>query len=214
MKNLLKGICLLTFFLFVKISFGQCTTDTVFVGGSPGVGMQTDTLSDPQLPCYGYNCKAVYCHSWQLPIGFNGHLELFSNTTLPLPINIQIWEGCHYVRWEGCRTVAQQSIMDWDTILDFPANCQIVVCNSNEPITIVIKPGPATDTLPTAFLYVDTLCGGLVPIDPIKETPEKFYYELEEVIQAGMTGIRPKVVAAGDRKPDCAYIRAKTPYIQ
>jgi hypothetical protein len=172
----MKKIKILLFMLSAwATGIAQCSFDTVSVSGSPGVGMQTDTLTEPMLPCWPYNCKATYCHSWQLPQNFTGHLELFSNTTSLLSLNIQIWEDCHYVRFETCTFVAQQNIQDWDTILDFPDNAQVVVCNSNEPITIVIKPGPATDTLPPAFLYVDTLCGALLPVE-IPASPEEPTY--------------------------------------
>lgn len=203
MKILINLVTLLL--LFCEISFSQCSFDTVKVSGSPGIGTQTDTLNEPMLPCWPYNCKATYCHSWQLPPNFSGHLELFSNTTTLLSLNVQFWEDCHYVRYEECVMVAQQNIQDWDTILDFPDNAQVVVCNSNEPVTIVIKPGPATDTLPPAFLYVDTLCGTLLPIAP-QQPQTAYYYELSEVLNIhGM----PRLVSAADRVPGIRYIRAK-----
>lgn len=161
----------------------QCTTDTLFPPIPPGTSIQTDTLSDPMLPCYPYDCKATYCHIWQLPQNYSGLVSIWSNTLAPLQVNVQFWQNCNLVRFDSCVYVAQSSILFWDTILQFPENAQIVVCNSAEPISIVIKPMPSSDTLPPPFCLTDTLCGGLVNITPSMPMPlrEKMIFEYDGV---------------------------------
>lgn len=161
---------------------GQCSTDTLFPPIPPSTSTQTDTLEDPMLPCYPYGCKASYCHIWQLPQNYSGIVSIWSNTLAPLQVNVQFWQDCNLVRFDSCVYVAQASILFWDTILQFPENAQIVVCNSSEPITIGIKPMPCHDTLPAPFLLTDTLCGQLVNIEPPMESQDEIIFEFDGIM--------------------------------
>lgn len=213
MKHLFNA-CLLFCISYLNsyTQIGGCPPDTLFLGGSPTFAQQTDSLDSPMLPCYNYDCKALHCHSWQLPQNFIGHLELTSPNPLLLPLSVQIWDGCHYVRFEDCVSVGASSTVDWDTNLVFPTSCQVVVCNSMDAVTITIKPGPATDTLPIAFLYVDTLCGALIPIDEPQQPESAYYYPESEIRQAGLSGKRPIPVKGSERLPNVGYIKAGRVY--
>lgn len=200
-RNVLATIVALFCFVHCR---AQCAQDTLVLGGSPTFATNTDTLDLPPLPCYGYDCKAEYCHVWQLPPNFSGHLEVQANTPFPTLLNIQVWEGCNLVRWDVC---AYSSISSrWDTILVFPPNAQVVVCDYNVSVTVTVKPLTTTDTLPPPFLLTDTLCGVLIgTIDPA--AVDEFEYWEASTVYGNLQNI--VVVVPIDRKPHTAYLKRR-----
>ena len=160
MQNTFVFICFLS--CFFRLVAQPCPTDTLFITGSPMYATDTETPSDPPPPCYSQGCEADFCHVWQLPPNFVGHLELFSTSPTAFPISVLIGENCHLIRFQACKSIGgDPNIGTWDTLLIFPANCQVAVCDGVNPITILIKPVAAHDTLPQPFLDLDTLCGAL-----------------------------------------------------
>lgn len=157
-------------------TFAQpCPADTLAFTVSPFYAMDTATLSDSTLQCYNYRCSVDACHYWQLPASFTGHLSIYTTSGIISPITVQIWSECRYIHLDTCFTLSDPADA-WGINARFPANCQIAICDSFLPMTILIKPGPPFDSIPPAIVDTDTLCGAMgVEMIELYRNPPRYF---------------------------------------
>lgn len=131
-------------------------------------------------------------------------------------VEIRVVSQCRFVYLDTCLTLPLTgSGCEFILDIDPPADAQLLVYwRSSGTDSIGVIANEVNDGSPLSMVLYDMHLCTVLAVDPIREPPSKYYYERDAVIQAGMTGIRPKVVASGDRKPGVAYIRANGVYLE